>query len=80
MPASPGLAYVGRDYATRRIDDADLTDADLTGADLTHVLLTGASWSAQTKWPDDTIAGLIASASQPIDGNRFRIGELRAPG
>jgi hypothetical protein len=59
------------------LDDADLTDADLTGADLTNVLLTRASWSARTTWPDEAIAALVAAASQPIDGNRVRVGDLR---
>jgi len=54
---------------------ASLYRASLARADLSRVLLTGASWSTRTTWPDETI--LIAAASQPIDGNRFRIGELR---
>ena len=56
---------------------ASLYRASLARADLSRVLLTGASWSTRTTWPDETIAALIAAASQPIDGNRFRIGELR---
>jgi hypothetical protein len=47
-----------------------------TRATLAGALLTGATWSPATVWPDARLEAVVAAASTGTPDGRFRVGDL----